>query len=181
VESVKRRAERVNTKIVWISGAVLVIIISFSIFGTPRYQSIKVKNESFVNLENKLKEAVNTNTEIDINELTNFEWDECYVFTTYYSPKVIYEKVGVEWTTTKTFIEFLLFHDVENQTVNDDQYMIVFKKDDKVILSAKYSLNQLPIIFKLDDYKISSNNAEFMVIVAKQYDEGKIKELIPKR
>jgi len=171
----------VNKKIVSIIGAVLVIIISFSIFGTLRYQFIKVKNESFVNLENKLKEVVNTNTEIDINELTDFEWDECYVFTPYYSPEAIYEKVGVEWTTTKTFIEFLLFHDVENQTVNDDQYMIVFKKDDKVILSAKYSLNQLPIIFKLDDYKIASNNAKFMVTVAKQYDEGKIKELILRR
>lgn len=170
-----------NKKIVSIIGSVLVVIISFFIFGTQRYQSIKVKNESFVNFENKLKEAVNTNTEIDINKLTSFDWDECYVFTPYYPPKAIYEKVGVEWTTTKTFIEFLLVHDSENQTINDDQYMIVFKKDNKVILSAKYSLNQLPVIFKLDNYKVASNNAKFMVTVVKQYDEGKIKELLLKK
>lgn len=169
-----------NKKAVLIIGAVLVVIISFSIFGTPRYQSIKVKNESFVTLENKLKEAINTNTEIDINELTNFDWDECYVFTPYYPPKAIYEKVGVEWTTTRTFIGFLLIHDVENQTVNDDQYLIVFKKDNNVILSANYNLNQLPVIFKLDNYTFTSNNAKFIVTDAKQYDENKIKKLILK-
>lgn len=169
-----------NKKVVLIIGAVLVIIILFSIFGTPRYQSIKVKNESFVTLENKLKEAIKTNTEIDINELTNFDWDECYVFTPYYPPKEVYEKVGTEWTTAKTYIGFLLIHDVENQTVNDDQYLIVFKKDNKVILSENYNLNQLPVIFKLDNYTFASNNAKFIVTDTKQYDENKIKELILK-
>jgi len=53
----------------------------------------------------------------------------------------------------------------------------VFKKDSKVILSAQYSLNQLPIIFKLDNYKFASSNADFIVSVAKQYDLGRIKEL----
>lgn len=169
-----------NKKVVLIIGAILTVIISFSIFGTPRYQSIKVKNESFVTLENKLKEAINTNAEIDINELTNFDWDECYVFTPYYPSKAIYEKVGVEWTTTKTFIGFLLIHDVENQTINDDQYLIVFKKDNKIILSANYDLNQLPVIFKLDNYTFTSNNVKFIVTDAKQYNETKIKELILK-
>ena len=116
-------------------GVVLVITILFSIFGTPRYQSIKVKNENFIGLENKLKEAVNTNTEIDIKKLTDFDWDECYVFPPYYSAKQVYEDVGTEWTTCKTFIGFLMFHDIESQTMNDDQFIIVFKKDHKVILS----------------------------------------------
>lgn len=164
-------------KIVLIMGIVLVIAVLFLIFGTPRYQSIKVKNKNFASLESKLKEEVNTNTEINIKELTDFDWDECYVFTPYYPPKEIYEKVGAEWTTTKTYIEFLLFHNSENQTVNDDQYVIVLKKNSKVILSAQYSLNQLPIIFKLDNYKFASNNADFIVSVAKQYDLGRIKEL----
>lgn len=164
-------------KMVFIMGIILVIAVLFLIFGTPRYQSIKVKNKNFASLKSKLKEAVNTNTEINIKELTDFDWDECYVFTSYYPPEVIYEKVGVEWTTTKTYIEFLLFHNSENQTVNDGQYVIVFKKDSKVILSAQYSLNQLPIIFKLDNYKFASSNADFIVSIAKQYDLGRIKEL----
>jgi hypothetical protein len=163
-----------------IIGVALLAAMLFLLFGTPRYQSIKVKNENFAGLENKLKEAINTNTEIDIKKLTDFDWDECYVFTPYYPTEAIYEKVGAEWTTTKTYIEFLLLHNVERQTVNDDQYGIVFKKDSKGILSAKYSLNQLPVIFKLDNYKFTSSNAKFIVSAAKQYDEGKIKELVLK-
>lgn len=164
-------------KILMIVGAFLVITTLFLIFGTPRYQSIKLKNKNFGGLENKLKEAVNTSTEIDISKLKEFDWDECYVFPPYYSPEAIYKKSGLEWTTAKTYIQFLLFHHIENQTVNDDQYIIVFKKDNKVVLLAKYSLNQLPIIFKLDNHKFVNNNAKFIVSAAKQYEGGKIKEL----
>lgn len=164
-------------KILMIVGVVLVIAILFLIFGTPRYQSIKLKNKDLGGLEDKLKEAVNTNTEIDISKLTEFDWDECYVFPPYYPSEAIYKKVGAEWTTTKTYVQFLLFHHIENQTVNDDQYIVVFKKDNTVILSAKYSLNQLPIIFKLNNYKFVNSNAKFIVSAAKKYEGGKIKEL----
>lgn len=161
-------------------GVILAIIISFFTFGTPRYQAIKINNINFGEFKNRLKGVISTSTEIDINKLTNFEWDECYVFDPYYPPEAIYEKVGVEWTTTKTFMGFLLFHDAENQTVNDDQYLIVFKKDNKVILSEKYSLSELPVIFKLDNYKVTSENSEFRLIDSKQYDNGKIIELVLK-
>ncbi|UZW14480.1 hypothetical protein OSC52_01150 [Clostridium pasteurianum] len=155
----------------------ITLIILFFIFGTPRYQSVKISNESFIVLENKLKEASNTNSEININNLTSFSWDECYVFPPYYPQEMIYEKVGREWTSSETFIEFLMFHNIENQTVNDDQYLIVFKKDNNIVLSKIYDLDQLPVIFKLDKYKFKSNNANFLIKVSNQYDEGKIKEL----
>jgi hypothetical protein len=160
---------------------VFIIIISFSIFGTPRYQSIKIKNEDFSDLENKLKEEANKNFEIDIKELTNFDWDECYVFSPYYPSKDVYEKVGTEWTTAKTFIGFCMFHNSENETVNEDQFFIVFKKEKKVVLEKRYSLNELPIIFKLDNNKFTSNNAKFSVLTSKTYSQDKIKELILKK
>jgi hypothetical protein len=165
-------------KAVLITGLGLVIVILFFIFGTPKYQSLKVKYEKFEGLESKLKAEVNTNTEIDIKKLTDFEWDECYVFNPYYPSKQVYEKVGTEWTSFRTFIGFFIFHDIENETVNDNQYLIVFKKDSKVILSKVYSIIQLPIIFKMDNYKFTSNNAKFIVTVAKQYDDGNVKELV---
>ena len=169
-----------NKIIVRIIGVVFIIIILFFTFGTPRYQSMKTKSEGFSDLETKLKEASTIKSEIDINKLTNFDWDECYVFTPYYPSKAVYEMVGTEWTTSKTFIGFLMSHSEENETVNDDQFLMVFKKANKVVLSKRYSLSELPVIFKLDNYKFTSNNAKFLVTVAKQYDEGKVKELILK-
>jgi hypothetical protein len=120
------------------------------------------------------------NSEIDIKKLTNFDWDECYVFNPYYPSKAIYEKVGREWTTANTFIEFLMFHNSENETLNDDQFLIVFKKENTVVLVKRYSLNELPIIFKLDNNRVTSNNAKFSVVISKQYNEDKIKELVKK-
>lgn len=120
------------------------------------------------------------NSEIDIKKLTNFDWDECYVFNPYYPSKAVYEKVGTEWTTTNTFIEFLMFHNSENETLNDDQFLIVFKKENTVVLVKRYSLNELPIVFKLDNNKFTSNNAKFSLVISKQYNEEKIKELVLK-
>ena len=169
-----------NKIIVRIIGVVfIIIIIVFFIFGTPRYQSMKTKSEGFSDLATKLK-ASTTKSEIDMNKLTNFVWDECYVFTPYYPSKAVYEMVGTEWTTSKTFIGFLMSHSAENETVNDDQFLIVFKKANKVVLAKRYSLSELPVIFKLDNYKFTSNNAKFLVGAAKQYDEGKVKELVLK-
>jgi hypothetical protein len=161
---------------------VQIIVVSlgilFLIFGTPRYQSIKIKNDNIESFEYKLKEEVNSNFKVDIKKLVDFDWDECYVFTPYYPTELIYENVGTEWTVAKTYIEFLLLHNSENKTVSDDQYVIAFKKDGKVILAEKYSLNKLPIIFKLDDYKFKRDNAQFIVTDANQYNEGKVKELV---
>lgn len=170
-----------NKRLISIITAVLVIIILFFIFGTPKYQAIKVTSKNFANLENRLKEEVNTNVEIDLKALTDFDWDECFVFPPYSPSAQVYEKVGTEWTKHKTFIGYVIFHGTENETVNDDQYLIVFKKDNKVVLSAVYSLNQLPVIFNLgNSNRLTSNNAKFTVTAAKQYPENKFKELVPK-
>jgi len=170
----------VRKKPLIIIGAVVIAAILFSIFGTPKYQSMKINIISSEILHSTLKEAVSTNSEVDISKLTDFKWDECYVFTPYYPSKQVYEKTGVEWTSYKTFIGFIMFHSAENETVNDDQYLMVFKKDNKVVLADKYSLSKMPIIFKLKDFRITRDNAKFTVTASKQYDGGKVKELVLK-
>lgn len=155
------------------------IAVLFFIFGTPGYQSMKIRNKSFADTENNIKEACSKNTIIDLKKLTDFDWDECYIFTPYYPSEKVYEKAGTEWTTCRTFIGFLMFHGMENETVSDDQYLIVFKKGSRVILSEKYSLSQLPVIFRPDSCRITVNNARFQVTSSKQYDNSTIKELVP--
>ncbi len=164
-----------NKKVVPIIGMIFIVTVLFCIFGTPRYQSMKAKDEGFSNLENKLKQVSITNSVIDISKLTNFDWDECYVFTPYYPPAEIYKKVGTEWTTAKTFIGFIMTHSAENEMLNDEDYLMVFKKGTKVVLSKQYSINELPVIFKLDNYKFTSNKAKFLVT-----NEGKVKRLVLK-
>lgn len=168
-------------KIIKIALVIFILILLFLIFGTPKYQSMKIKGIRFEETQNILKEDINTEAEVNISKLTNFQWDECYVFHPYYPSEEVYKKVGVEWTRCKTYLGYLIFHEVENETVNDDQYLIVFKKDNKVILSEIYDLNKLPVIFKLTDFKFTKDNGVFTVNNAKGYKEGKIKELIMKK
>ncbi|WHH58334.1 hypothetical protein [Petroclostridium sp. X23] len=157
---------------------IIFIIIFFFIFGTPKYQSMKIKSEDFSDFAIKIKEASKTYSEIDIKKFINFNWDECYVFPPYYPPERVYEKTGTEWTEYKTFIGFLLFHDIEHESVDDSDYLIVFKKDSKVVLSQITSSDELSVIFRLDNFKFASSNAKFLVRDAEQYEGEKIKELI---
>lgn len=161
--------------------AVLTLILLFLIFGTPKYQSMKIKSRSFVEVENGIKEAVSISSEVDISKLINFQWDDCYVFHAYYPSEEVYKKVGREWTKCETYLGYLIFHRIENETVNDDQYLVVFKKDNKVILSEIYSLNELPVIFKIEDFKFTRDKGVFTVNSSKGFADGKIKELILKK
>lgn len=142
----------------------------FLIFGTPSYQSIKIKaaNDNFFKKE--IVELSSSNKEIDIKECTDFQWDEFYVFPPYYPNENIFKDVGVKWTERRTYLGYLLFRDMEYEAVSEEQFLIVFKKDDKVILSKIYTTNKIPIIFKdsLNTYaplKVNVKKSKFIVNV----------------
>ena len=42
-----------------------------------------------IDLKNEIIETVEKSDEIDINQITNFEWDKMYIFTPYSNPKDI--------------------------------------------------------------------------------------------
>ena len=166
-----------HKRIFHIIGVVFIMLILFFVFGTARYRSMKTGNIGFIAFEKKLMQASAAKSEIDISKITDFNWDECYVFPPYFPSKMVYEKVGTEWTTAKTYIEFLISHSTENDTLNDGEFLMVFKKGNKAIRSRRYSINKLPAIFKLDNYKFTRNNSKFLVNPSKQYNDGKVKEL----
>lgn len=75
-----------------------------------------------VALRNLIIETVQRSNEIDITELTNFEWDTMYIFTPYTNPKDILEEENIT-----------AYHSKFNIEINDTINMIGFVKANKLV------------------------------------------------
>ncbi|SHI45694.1 hypothetical protein SAMN02745163_00298 [Clostridium cavendishii DSM 21758] len=139
------------------------ILFIFLIIGTPKYNSIKIKNKDFKDSQKTFDESIEKNSEIDINKIVKFEFDEVYIFTPYYPSKSIYEKLNQEWTTCSTYLGYILLHDVENESLNDDEFLMVFKKADKVVATNLYKLNNVKNIVVDGHNKLTKDNAKLVV------------------
>ncbi|MEE6449436.1 hypothetical protein RAH41_02565 [Gottfriedia acidiceleris] len=64
-------------------------------------------------------------TEIDINSLTDFEWDKAYLITPYTDQETINKQLGVK------------FKDPTNMVIRDDIYLLVFLNKNKVVQYIK--------------------------------------------
>lgn len=166
-------------RVLIIAGSLFVVFLLFFIFGTPEYREMKIKNEDFSTLETRLKDACTTKDVVNIAEEANFSWDECYVFPPYYPSEEVYKSVGKEWTSAKTFIEYVMFHNMENEVHSEGQYLIVFKSNGKVVLSTIYNLRDMPIVFNLKDNKFTKDKAKFSIKSSDKYGVSEVKELTP--
>lgn len=155
--------KRMKNTIILIVGLTIILTGVFMVYGTFYYRSIKINNISTKKFENTLKDKLKSQSSIDIKKCTDFEWDRAYVFPPYHSSNDVYKKVGKEWTNYNTYIGYLLFHDMENKTVSEGQRLIVFTKNDNVILSKIYNLIDLPVIFQVPDYSFTSTDSQFNV------------------
>lgn len=74
-------------------------------------------------LENSIQSILKDNSqkEIRVNTLTNFEWEKAFVFTPYTSQGDIEDKMGLD------------FKDPSNLEMRDDIYLLVFVNGDKVV------------------------------------------------
>lgn len=59
--------------------------------------------------------------EVDLNALTDFSWEEAYIFQPYTTPEYMTEKLGFKWNNTI------------GMGYRDDINLIVFVKDKKVV------------------------------------------------
>ncbi|MFF3025646.1 hypothetical protein ACFVRR_23890 [Gottfriedia sp. NPDC057948] len=64
-------------------------------------------------------------TEIDINSLTDFDWDKAYLITPYTDQETINKQLGVK------------FKDPTNMVNRDDIYLLVFLDKNKVVQYVK--------------------------------------------
>ena len=99
---------------------VLALTILIGYIWWEYYNSHKVKED--FELKNKVIKVVQSSKEIDFSKVTNFEWDEIYLFTPYTDSKEILKKDGVKRYNSKLNMEY-----------NDGINIIAFVNSKKII------------------------------------------------
>lgn len=93
-------------------------------------------------LKEKVLSIDETRVNVNLSEITPFDWDTVYTFSPYTSTQNIYNTVGYKWDTI-------------SETVNEGMNQIVFMKDGKVVCYIYgYPVNNgYGISFRDEEYK----------------------------
>lgn len=84
-------------------------------------------------------------SEININSLTNFDWDKAFLFAPYTTQKSIDEQLGID------------FKDPSKIDIRDDIYLLVFLNDNKVVHYAEINRQQSDFSVGEKEYLTPSN------------------------
>ena len=128
---------------------VLALTILIGYIWWEYYNSHKVKED--FELKNEVIKVVQSSKEIDFSKVTNFEWDEIYLFTPYTDSKEILKKDGVKRYNSKLNMEY-----------NDGINIIAFVNSKKIITYIE--LNRSDFDFEpIENSKISKDKSIFEI------------------
>ena len=133
--------------IVMILALALTILIGY--IWWEYYNLHKVKED--FELKNEVIKVVQSSKEIDFSKVTNFEWDEIYLFTPYTDSKEILKKDGVKRYNSKLNMEY-----------NDGINIIAFVNSKKIITYIE--INRSDFDFEpIENSKISKDKSIFEI------------------
>lgn len=101
--------------------ALLLVLLGSTLDYVPRNKNLEQSIEAA--MKNKAKDE--DRIEVDIVSLTNFDWDQAFLFTPYTPQESIDEQLKIH------------FKDPSNIDTRDDIYLMIFMKDDKVVQYAE--------------------------------------------
>ena len=128
---------------------VLALTILIGYIWWEYYNSHKVKED--IELKNEVIKVVQSSKEIDFSKVTNFEWDEIYLFTPYTDSKEILKKDGVKRYNSKLNMEY-----------NDGINIIAFVNSKKIITYIE--INRSDFDFEpIENSKISKDKSIFEI------------------
>jgi len=97
------------------------VLLGSTLDYVPRNKNLEQSIEAA--MKNKAKDE--DRIEVDIVSLTNFDWDQAFLFTPYTPQESIDEQLKIH------------FKDPSNIDTRDDIYLMIFMKDDKVVQYAE--------------------------------------------
>jgi len=128
-----------------------IVLFSFLLLTGCNDSNIKRNTEFEQDIQSALiMVSDNSDSEIYINALVNFEWDKAFLIKPYTSQEEIKEQVGVK------------FKDQSNISSRDDIYLLIFLNQDKVIQYVE--IDRLKTSFSLGDkeYLTPSNDVIYI-------------------
>lgn len=133
--------------IIMVLALALTILIGY--IGLNYYNSHRVKED--VELKNEIIKVVQSSEEVDFSKVTNFEWNELYLFTPYTNSKEVLKQDGVKGYDSKLNMEY-----------NDGINIIAFVNSKKI--TTYVAISRLDFDFEsIENYKISKDKAIFKI------------------
>lgn len=134
-----------NITVTIVSLIILGIIILFG------YYKVN-KIEEDIELKKRIVKMIDKSEEVNFQEITDFDWDNIYIFTPYSDPKNIFKEDKIKNYNISFNIEHL-------DTIN----MIAFVNQNKLVKFVE--INRSDFEFeKIENYKVSKSDAIFNVI-----------------
>lgn len=130
---------------------IIVGLTGFIVFKYIDYADSKIKyTDANMNIDTLMKDKLEAKKDLDLTKVISFDWDELYVFEAYSDERDILKTVGTKWTTTNSFLWYLVEH-YDSGLYNDDRKKMVFVKNKKVICDVNYNIELFD--FNEDYYK----------------------------
>ncbi|WP_195576649.1 hypothetical protein [Paenibacillus sp. 1001270B_150601_E10] len=86
-----------------------------------------------------MQEAAKQKGTFDLAKLTPFEWDSLSIIPPYTDNKSMYEQVGMEWSTSDTYMGFVMeksfgtFMLADDSLIDERLHRLVFVNDSRVV------------------------------------------------
>lgn len=124
---------------------------------------IRIQNEYYNDFKDRLYKTTKEKSEFNMEEITSFEWDKMYIILPYTSKPEMEEKVGIQWTTSKTYFGYLYEKTILGKHPLDDDgiHKLVLTKEEKVVLDI--TLNRMEIDFTQVQEVILFNDSQFII------------------
>lgn len=145
---------------------ITVVIVFFSMLSSyMSYQQSKISNHFMREFQTKLYDTIEKSKYFDMKDVTHFEWDLMYVFDPYISQDYMVEKIGREWNTNESYLNYLIdrsfIGQYEHPLTDDSVNKLVFVSEHKIVLDVTIERDKADFLHVPD--KIKRDNAKFTV------------------
>ncbi|WP_141501222.1 hypothetical protein [Paenibacillus luteus] len=151
-----------------IMAMILGLFISLAV-SYGNYRTLKINHLEKAGFIKNLQAAVSQNSQLDLKETTDFEWDTLYMFPPYLSKAEMEKTVGVKWSAEPTYFNYLS-HQLTGEEfplLDDSLHKLVFVRGDDVVLDV--TLDRMLVDFTSTTRKVSRHEAVYEII---RTDEG---------
>ncbi|EOD00360.1 hypothetical protein [Caldisalinibacter kiritimatiensis] len=143
---------------------ILIVLFTTLLIDYFNFRLMKIDNKYYDEFKDRLYKVTQEKTSFNMKDVTPFQWDKMYIISPYTSKSEIQEIVGIKWTTSNTYLGYLLYQKtiLGKYPLDDDIFhKLVFIKGEEVLLDI--TLNRMEIDFTKVKDVVFYNKAEFVI------------------
>lgn len=170
-----RELGAISRKKIFVWALVLILIMSL-VASYIHFRMLQIENTYHDEFKANLINVTENENDFYMQDISPFKWDRMHIIRPYSTVTEMHNKVGLKWTTRKSYLGYLWDKIVwEDYHLDDDRFhKLVFVKGGKVILDI--TLDREAIDFMLMD-EVINYNEDYFIIEKTNRGKAKMKPL----